>query len=122
MSQAPSGWYPKPGTNEIGYWDGNTWLEIPAPEGSRGSTYPNDTFSGFAIASFVTAFLFFPLAIIFGHIALAEIKKAKGNLQGEGLAIAGLILGYLWIIGIIFILLVGFAVNDAISSPNFWST
>jgi hypothetical protein len=41
------------------------------------------------------------LAIIFGHIARSEIKKSNGKLTGDGLALAGLILGYLFFILIV---------------------
>jgi type II secretory pathway pseudopilin PulG len=34
------------------------------------------------------------LAIIFGHLSLSDIKKSAGRLQGRGLAITGLVLGY----------------------------
>jgi hypothetical protein len=34
-------------------------------------------------------------AIVFGHIAKNEIKKGGGMLTGNGMATAGLILGYL---------------------------
>ncbi len=34
------------------------------------------------------------LAIIFGHLARGKIKKSQGALKGSGLALAGLILGY----------------------------
>jgi hypothetical protein len=34
------------------------------------------------------------VAIIFGHIAKSEIKKSAGMVTGNGLATAGLILGY----------------------------
>jgi|688.fasta_scaffold155921_4 peptidyl-prolyl cis-trans isomerase B (cyclophilin B) len=124
MSKAPAGWYPKPDTKELGYWDGKKWLDIPPPP----NTYQNSSasqavpMSGFAIASLVTAFLFFPLAIVFGHIALNEIKKSKGKLQGEGLAIAGLIIGYLWVFAIFIAIVAGAALNDVLNSPDIWST
>ena len=35
------------------------------------------------------------VAIITGHMARSEIRRAVGTLQGDGLAIGGLILGYL---------------------------
>ena len=35
------------------------------------------------------------LAVIFGHVALSQIKRSMGALTGRGMAIAGLILGYL---------------------------
>lgn len=34
------------------------------------------------------------LGIIFGHIALSEIKRANGWYTGRGMALAGLIIGY----------------------------
>jgi Domain of unknown function (DUF4190) len=60
--------------------------------------FPAQT-SGKAIASLVCGlFLFaFPLsilAVIFGHLSVSEIRKSSGRLKGEGIAIAGLVLGY----------------------------
>jgi hypothetical protein len=37
------------------------------------------------------------LAVIFGHIALSQIKRSMGALTGRGMAIAGLVLGYVGI-------------------------
>jgi type IV pilus assembly protein PilA len=59
---------------------------------------PQET-SGKAIASlvcglFIFAFPFSILAVIFGHLSLSEIRKSAGRLKGQGLAIAGLVLGY----------------------------
>jgi hypothetical protein len=34
-------------------------------------------------------------AIVLGHMALSEIRKSAGRLKGEGIAILGLVLGYL---------------------------
>jgi peptidyl-prolyl cis-trans isomerase B (cyclophilin B) len=45
-----------------------------------------------AIASIVCAFVLAPLGVIFGHISLVQIKKTGE--EGRGLAIAGLIVGY----------------------------
>lgn len=38
------------------------------------------------------------LAIVFGHVAQAQIKQSQGTLGGKGLALAGLIMGYLVIV------------------------
>ena len=35
------------------------------------------------------------LAVIYGHLALSQIKKAEGRQTGRGMAIAGLVLGYI---------------------------
>lgn len=59
--------------------------------------------SGLSIASLVLGILFFIpfaplLAIVFGIVALVKISKSKGEFKGEGMAIAGLVLGCLMII------------------------
>jgi hypothetical protein len=74
--------------------------------------------SGKAIVSLVSGLLFFvPLlliaAIAFGHLSLSEIRRSAGRLKGEGMAIAGLVVGYLWIVGIPIILIIA-----AIAIPN----
>ncbi len=73
--------------------------------------------SGMAVASLILSFFFWlllipsVLAIIFGHIARGEIKRSRGKLKGDGLALAGLILGYLGGVGYILII-------AAIAIPN----
>jgi hypothetical protein len=37
------------------------------------------------------------VAIITGHMAQSEIKKSAGTVTGKGMAVAGLILGYLMV-------------------------
>jgi type IV pilus assembly protein PilA len=74
--------------------------------------------SGKAVASlvcglFVFAFPLSILAIIFGHLSLSEIRKSAGRLKGEGMAIAGLVLGYLGVAGVPIILIIA-----AIAIPN----
>lgn len=70
-----------------------------------------------AIASLVCGIVnVFPvsiIAIVLGHISLSQIRKSAGQLKGQGLAIAGLVLGYLGIVAIPFILIVA-----AIAIPN----
>ncbi|HSC46181.1 MAG TPA: DUF4190 domain-containing protein [Candidatus Acidoferrum sp.] len=75
--------------------------------------------SGKATASLVCGVIFFmwPLtavaAVILGHLALSEIKKSAGRLAGQGMAIAGLVLGYIGIAAVPFILIIA-----AIAIPN----
>ena len=61
------------------------------------------------------SFLILPAigAVILGHIALSSIKHSAGRLTGKGLAIAGLVLGYLAIASIPVILIIA-----AIAVPN----
>jgi hypothetical protein len=56
--------------------------------------------SGKAIFSLISGVLFLILpfslaAVIFGHLSLSDIRHSGGRLTGKGLAIAGLVLGYL---------------------------
>jgi hypothetical protein len=53
--------------------------------------------------------------VICGHKALSKIKRSSGTLTGQGLAIAGLITGYLGIAWAIFII----PLMMAIAIPNF---
>ena len=73
--------------------------------------------SGKAIVSLVTGIIgIFPVcvvAIIYGHLALSEIKKSAGRLSGRGMAIAGLVLGYLGIV-----LIPVYLIILAIAIPN----
>ncbi len=77
--------------------DPQRYGEYPPP-GMYGYGYPNGyppppKTNTLAIASLVCSFLFAPLGILFGHMSLSEIKKTGE--EGRGLAIAGLVIGYL---------------------------
>jgi hypothetical protein len=48
-----------------------------------------------AILSLVFAFVFWPLAIVFGHAGKRQITRTGE--AGGGLATAGLVIGYLWL-------------------------
>src|ERR1700722_436016 len=74
--------------------------------------------SGKALASLICGIFFFVFpsaiaAIILGHLSLSEIRKSAGRLGGQGIAIAGLVLGYLGVAVIPFVLIVA-----AIAIPN----
>jgi hypothetical protein len=79
--------------------------------------------AGIAITSLVLGILglvcFGPFAaipaVICGHVAKSRIRKSAGQLEGEGLALAGLILGYISI-GLMVVLLPLYA---AIAIPAF---
>lgn len=68
-----------------------------------------------AIVSLVSAFFIPLVGIITGHIALGQIKKTGE--QGRGLALAGLIIGYVLLVVGIIVAIVWFAIiGAAISS------
>jgi hypothetical protein len=66
-----------------------------------------------AIVAFVMVFVFWPLAIVFGHIARGQIKR-RGE-EGKGFATAALILGYLALLATIIIVAV--AVVVVVNAP-----
>jgi hypothetical protein len=47
-------------------------------------------------------------AIICGHVAHANIKRSQGGLTGDGLAVAGLVIGYIVSVGWILLIALGF--------------
>ena len=60
---------------------------------------PPSKTSGLAIASLVTSLLGLSLiAVITGHIAKKQIRESMGALTGDGLATAGLIIGYIGLV------------------------
>lgn len=64
--------------------------------------------NGLAIASFVTSlFGLTILAIIFGHIAKGQISKSGQS--GSGLATAGLVIGYIFLVIQVFLFFSFFA-------------
>jgi hypothetical protein len=76
-----------------------------------------------AVASLICAFVMAPLGIVFGHLALSQIRRTGE--EGRGFAIAGLAIGYvatvLGILGIILWLTVFAAVTHEIHNqfPTF---
>jgi len=97
----------------------SAWLNVPAaplqqpqqypPQGQPYRSYQPPKTDGGAIASMVLGIASFVLclsflagipAIILGHISRSKIKKSMGRLQGDGLALTGLILGYISLLAI----------------------
>ena len=76
------------------------------------------TTSSLAVTSLVAGLLGLTLApllgtlvaIITGHMARSEIRRSGGRLDGDGMAVAGLVLGWVavafWLLGLMFVFLV----------------
>jgi hypothetical protein len=71
----------------------------PLPPGTKTSTLAIISLIGGITGWTVLPFLGAIVAVITGHMAQSEIKKSGGMITGKGMAIAGLILGYLAIAG-----------------------
>jgi len=79
--------------------------QVPLPEPMYGGQKQT---SGLAIASLVCSLvgilcMILPgiLGVVFGHMALAEIRRSEGQKEGRGMAIAGLVIGYLCVLIIV---------------------
>ncbi len=68
--------------------------------------YPPRRTNAMAIASLVCAFVFAPLGILFGHLSLSQIKRSGD--EGRGMAVAGLVIGYVITVGTVLMLVAGF--------------
>jgi peptidyl-prolyl cis-trans isomerase B (cyclophilin B) len=95
MSVPPYGYQPQ----QYGY------LPPPGPP-------PHRPTNGLAVASLICAFLIAPLGIIFGHISLSQIKRSGED--GRGMAVAGLVIGYLLTVLGTLVLVFTFVVTRAI--------
>ena len=78
------------------------------PSSPMPSTSHTSTMAIISLIGGITGFTVLPFlgslaGIIFGHIAKSEIKKSNGMIGGNGMATAGLVMGYiamaLWCIG-----------------------
>ncbi|PPF81290.1 hypothetical protein C5B96_10295 [Subtercola sp. Z020] len=101
---------------------GTPAYSAPGYAASGSQTPASDRFNVLSIVSLVSAFFISLLAVITGHIALGQIKRTGE--KGRGLAIAGLILGYLGIVAgiiaiIVAIVLFSVAGREIANDPNF---
>ena len=117
----PPGYYPDPDNPAVQrWWDGSAWAVPPSsgarlPDGSRpeGTAADRPPTNVFALASLAfglawIAFVGSILAVVFGHVAVAQIQRSGGREAGRGLAIAGLIVGYIGV-GILGVLVLALA-------------
>ncbi|AMB57709.1 DUF4190 domain-containing protein [Microterricola viridarii] len=94
----------------------------PANYGQPGGAPKTNTFAIVSLVASVVGFftgITFLVGIIFGHIALSQIKKSGEN--GRGMAIAGLVIGYIGLVlGIILtIALIAIFTTVAVNSPGY---
>ncbi len=96
----PAGWYDD-GSGRQRWWDGAQWTEnysSPSPaqypqQQVQLSGPPPRSTNGLAITSFVLSLVGVSVvAVILGHISLAQIKRTGQS--GRGLGLAGTIIGY----------------------------
>jgi hypothetical protein len=82
-----------------------------------------------AIAAMVCSFFFWiyglgaVLGIVFGFIARSQIKRSNGTQRGEGMALAGIIIGFAGIvIGIVLVIVIVAVVHHCDQTGNTGNT
>lgn len=76
--------------------------------------------SGMAIAGFVLSFICGLLGLIFSIIGYNEVKRNNGMVTGGGLALAGIIISIIQLVGgVLWFALVGAAINAANGRNHF---
>lgn len=89
----------------------------PTNEGNDAAVGGIPRVSRLAVASLVCGILGFlsagiagVLGVVFGHVSMGRIKRSAGALEGRGLAIAGLVTGYVSILAGMVLVVVGGAI------------
>ncbi len=77
--------------------------------------------NGLAIASFICSivgffFVTFIAGIVLGFVARSQIKNSGGRQRGDGLAIAGIIIGFAWLAFFILTISISATTNNTTSS------
>jgi hypothetical protein len=92
----------------------------PVPTVPTGAVYQPTRTNGLAIASLVLGVLFCTLvggilSVILGNLALGQIDRSYGAQKGRGLAIAGIVLGWIGIalLAILAFTWLGYGISNA---------
>ena len=92
------------------------------PSGQPASVVPGGgSTNGLAIVSLVCAiagifFITSVVAIVLGFAARSQIRKSGGQQKGDGLAIAGIVIGFVWLAFYVLIFIIGALSNNSTSS------
>ena len=120
---------PPPPSSYPGQWGAppSPYGPAPAPYGGYGSPYggwaPPARTNGMAIASLVVGILWLYwlgsiLALVFGYIAKGQIDRSHGTQTGRGMAIAGIVLGWVGVGFLVLFILLAIVGSASDPSPN----
>jgi hypothetical protein len=96
LSQPYDGWPPPAATPATPQW------VAPSNAPYATASLPNSTAAVVSLVFGILSWVFLPaigpiVAVVAGHMARAEIRRSNGQLGGAGMAMAGMVLGYVQI-------------------------
>jgi hypothetical protein len=101
----PPGWYADPwAPGGLRWWSGHDWTAYTGPAQPAGAAAYGRPTDGYALASLITSGIGVPLVgIVLGLIARRRIRRSNGTRDGNGMAIAGIAVGcvYLALAGVV---------------------
>lgn len=98
------GWYFDPTVGGQRYWDGSTWLNIPAPTGAAPQGQPGQAAAAPAIAvvAFVLSLVMPLVGLIMGYVARNQARVSTNPQAGASLIKAAITIGWIFtILGIV---------------------
>ena len=100
--------------------------EAPPPPSYAPASVPTSTLAIASVVLGALSWFLLPLvgaigAVITGHMARREIRDARGALQGDSLAIGGLVLGYLNLAVAVATVIFAIMVLGGVAALMFWA-
>lgn len=94
------GWYFDPSVGGQRYWDGSTWLSIPAPIGAAPQGQPGQPAAapGIAVAAFVLSLVMPLVGLIMGYVARNQARISPNPQAGASLIKAAITIGWIFTI------------------------
>jgi hypothetical protein len=104
------GWYFDPSVGGQRYWDGSTWLNIPAPAGSAPQGGQAAPAPGIAVAALVLAIVMPLVGLIIGYVARNQASTSANPQAGASLIKGAITIGWIFtILGVVGSVIYGIA-------------
>ena len=116
------GWYFDPSVGGQRYWDGSTWLNIPAPGGAAPQGQPGQAAPapGIAVAAFVLSLVMPLVGLIMGYVARNQARLSPNPQAGASLIKDAIIIGWIFtILGVIGSIIYGIAMAALLSDSYY---
>lgn len=116
------GWYFDPSVGGQRYWDGSTWLNIPAPGGAAPQGQPGQAAPapGIAVAALVLSLVMPLVGLIMGYVARNQARVSPNPQAGASLIKAAITIGWIFtILGVVGSVIYGIAMAALLSESYY---